>query len=719
MQIKQTSIALACAAFLSTALIACGGSVGESVGVGPTPTITTSLSGVAATGQAMAGATISLKDANGASATKTADSAGAYTFDVTTLVAPFVVTASLQAGDTVLSLTSMLAEKPTTGGTGTVNVTPLTHAMAALLAPNGNPEELAVPAVLKSAVTKVKLDEVAAKIRTAIENILKEAGLDSTKFDPVSTVFTANRQGADRVLELVRVEVTGQGVSLTNPSAQDDGNGSASVQITPATTSVSKLPAPPAGTVLDSLDHFETLFNACFADAPALRVKATDANGVPTSLSTACAAVPVAANYKTGGATSFAHYATLLKGADFTGAKFSKPERLFTTVEGKVFFRLPYKTAAGVGGIITDMAEQTNPAAKSYKWEIVGNQRDYDSTVDAWLENLNQLNPNTAIHESNKSQYRVGLRLFFDPINAAGRNVQVVRVKGPGLPAAGVVMHRSLVCGTNKYMTITSKTGNLVNSVTNGSILFNNSATNIFKLAGELKSDTYDWSKVGADSSWRDMPMSDADLAAIPSYAEYTWELWTFGPGRAYRNTLTNATPADFAYKQRLTSRPPSAGSLKGLPWNSIDANDFLNPTSVLAAPQPSVAVGWKSTAEPVGLVSAFGQKNAAATSTVPASFVGIGASTLPMTVKISDTTKTVSPALNPAGTASLAGLAGATPPIPDCASAQFPAFDAVPGTKDSVNNASYATYRELTVVSRTYNLASKHVINSWSNFIN
>lgn len=729
-------------AFVSAALVGCGGGGGDTVavatpaasnaagsgtavtpvtavipagsGIAVTP-LSTSISGIAATGQAMSGATVTLKDANGVSATKTADASGAYTIDVTALTAPFVITAALQVGDTQLTLTTMLAEKPVAGSTAIANVTPLTNAMAALLAPNGNPEELTAAGVSKTAVTKAKLDDVAAKVKAAIENILKEAGLDATKFDPVSTVFTANRLGADRVLELVRVEVTGQGVSLTNPSALDDGNGSASVQITPATTTVPKLPAPPAGTTLDALDHLATLLDTCFADAPAVRVIAKNASGVPTTVSAACNAVPMAANYKSGGDPALARYAGLLNSVDLTGAKFSKPERVFTSATtGRVFFKIPYKTAAGAGGIITDTAEQTNPVGKSYKWEIVGNQRDFDSAVDARLDNINQINPNSTA-EGNKGQYRVALRLFFNPINAAGLNVQTVRVKGPGLPAAGVVMHRSSVCGTNDYMTITNKTGSLLNA-TSVPILYNSATPNAFRLAAELKSGTFDWSKVGASSSWRDTAMADADLAAIPSFAEYTWELWTFGPGRAYRSAITNATPADITYKQHLISRPPAVSSLKSLPWNSINASDFLSPRSLLAAPQTSVSLSWVSSAEPVDYAGVFGQKNTAASGTTAASFVRLGADTSTTGVKISDTGATVSPVTDPAGTASLVGVTGATPVITNCAVAQFPALDSVVGTKDATGG--YATYRDMTIRSRSYSLARKYVVNSWNNFI-
>lgn len=718
MRMKKTATNTIYSAFIATALTACGGDGGATNTVDVAAQASTiNLSGVAATGSALANATITLTDANGTVATKTADASGAYNFDVTALNAPLLLTASVQLGDTTLTLTSMVATKPAAGTTGTANVTPLTNAMAALLAPGGNPEELGTPAILKSSVTQAKLDDVSAKVKAAINNLLKDAGLDPAKFDPISTTFTADRKGADRVLELVRVEVTGRGVSLTNPAVVDDGAGSASVQITAATavSAVAKLPAPPVNTVLGELDHLASLADTCFADAPAVRVTAKDAAGTPTASSPACFALPFVSAYKSGGLNSIQRYSGLLQSADLTGAKFSKPEKLYTTANGNAVFRMAYKTAAGAGGVLSDVAAKTNPVGKSYAWQIIGNQRDHDSAIDARLDNITQLNPATGLSESNKSQYRASIRLFFNPVNTAGLNVQMVRVKGPGLPAAGVVMNRSSVCGTNDYMTITSKTGSLLNSASKP-IAFNSNTTNNFKLAGELKSGTFDWTKVGTQSSWRDTPMSDADLAAIPSHSDYTWEIWTFGAGRAYRSDITNTTAPDVTYTQRASSRVPSVGSLKSLPWNSLQASPFLAPTSLLATDQASAAIGWTTFAEPVDQALAFGQRNAAATATTPASFLRYSADTSATGVKISATTATVSPAEDPAGTASLAGVSGLTFTATNCAAAKFPVLDAVAGSRDATS--SYGTYRDLTVRSRAYSLARKYVTNVWSTFI-
>jgi hypothetical protein len=280
------------------------------------------------------------------------------------------------------------------------------------------------------------------------------------------------------------------------------------------------------------------------------------------------------------------------------------------------------------------------------------------------------------------------------------------------------------VCGTNDYMAITNKTGNLVNATSGNPFLFNNGSTNSFKLAAELKSGAIDWTKLGASSAWRDVAATDAELAAVPSFADYTWEVWTFGAGRAYRSaaTLTNTTAPDVTYTQRISSRVPSVGSLKTLPWNTIDANDYLNPTSTASAAQTTVTVAWKSVAEPVDYVNVDGQKNTAGipatatTAATPASFIRISGDSSSTGVKVSDSSKAVSSAADPAGIASLIGVSGGIPIIPNCSLAQFPVLDSVVGVKDA--NGTYGTYRDLAIRSRNYSLARKYVVSSWNNFI-
>jgi hypothetical protein len=87
---------------------------------------------------------------------------------------------------------------------------------------------------------------------------------------------------------------------------------------------------------------------------------------------------------------------------------------------------------------------------------------------------------------------------------------------------------------------------------------------------------------------------------------------------------------------------------------------------------------------------------------------------------KISDTSKTVTPATDVAGIASLANIVMSgglsAPTIPNCSNASFPALDAVVGTKDA--SSSYGTSRSMTIRSRSPDLARKYVTQSWNNFI-
>jgi hypothetical protein len=384
---------------------------------------------------------------------------------------------------------------------------------------------------------------------------------------------------------------------------------------------------------------------------------------------------------------------------------------------------MAYKTASNQGGIVTDVAKKTSPSSKPYLWEIQGNLRDYDSAIDTRIDNYTQLNPNIA-SESGKSQYRLGLRLFFNPAANAGKNVQAVRVKGPGLPAAGITMHRSSACGTNDYMTITSKVGNLIFG--GNSILWNSATTNNFRLASELKTGVIDWSKVSGLSGWRDAPMTDAEISSIPPFAEYTFELWNFGAvtggGFSYRTDITNTTTPDVTYKQRLASKPPVPSSLKHFTWNTLNTNGFLNPQDALAASAASVSASWTQMAEPVDMLTAFGQKAVANATTTANNYsnLRVSADTSGVGVSLNARTAAVSPINDPSGTAGLSGIVGVVPNIPNCAGISFPALDAVAGTNpigaDSVARAN-VTYRELILRSRTPYLLRKYSIAAWSNF--
>ena len=101
-------------------LAACGGG-----GTGPS-SVGNSLSGVAAVGAPLSGATVTLTDARGNQKTTVADDQGNFAFpDLSGMVAPFQIMAVMNLGERTVSHYSLVAS---VNGAQTANVTQLTSA---------------------------------------------------------------------------------------------------------------------------------------------------------------------------------------------------------------------------------------------------------------------------------------------------------------------------------------------------------------------------------------------------------------------------------------------------------------------------------------------------------------------------------------------------------------------------------------------------------------
>ena len=123
----------------SLSLVACGGGGGSSPAmVMPTGTQVT---GTAAHGVAMAGATLILKDTAGVTMTAITAADGTYTFDASGLTAPVVLTAVGTDGGAQFTLVSCKDVIPALATT-VVNVTPWTTAICAMLSSTGNAVDL-------------------------------------------------------------------------------------------------------------------------------------------------------------------------------------------------------------------------------------------------------------------------------------------------------------------------------------------------------------------------------------------------------------------------------------------------------------------------------------------------------------------------------------------------------------------------------------------------
>ena len=174
-------------------LAACGGGDGSS-----SSSSSTSLSGVAATGAAMANASITVYDATGKSLTASADANGNFSLsDVSGLKAPLLVVAQ----NNTYTLTALVAK--ISGDKVTGNVNQLTDQIAANVSGAGTQALIDLfKAGNTSTITAALITEKTTALRADIAAVLTAAGLDASSFNPVSTLMQVG-DAYDKVLDQV------------------------------------------------------------------------------------------------------------------------------------------------------------------------------------------------------------------------------------------------------------------------------------------------------------------------------------------------------------------------------------------------------------------------------------------------------------------------------------------------------------------------------------
>src|SRR5512139_1249801 len=227
----------ACA--LALGLQACGSDDDEDEPPAPTPTL---IEGTVAVGAAVPGATVTVSDADATTAdvTGTADENGNYAIDVSSQTAPLVVTASGTLNGEPVTIKAVV---PTLTGEAdnTANVTSLTNAVAALIAPGGDLNALSDPTVL-AAVSPATVADASALVVNTLASNPEFASLLGDGFDPLTTPFVADGTGVDAVLDQVQVDVTPTGVAITNLTAPVSDDGSSPTL--PPSVPASDLPTP-------------------------------------------------------------------------------------------------------------------------------------------------------------------------------------------------------------------------------------------------------------------------------------------------------------------------------------------------------------------------------------------------------------------------------------------------------------------------------------------
>ena len=647
-------IRLAIAAGLAASIAACGGgssSSSDPTAAAPTPAPTpvpapapTTLNGVVATGASLAGATVTVIDAS----TTTTDPApviagadGSYTVNVDGLTAPFIVKASGTLDGEPTNLVAVVPSVAANAG-NTANVTSLTNAIAALIAPAGDISALSTPATLASSVTAQKVTDASALIVNTLKTDPSIASVLGTSFNPLTTPFAADGSGIDSVLDKLAVESSASGVSITNLAAASSRTGvPASVTLTAAQTAspatVPTLPASLAATLLPTAAELAALakkLQDCLALPLSQRVT-LDAKGDVTAVSATCNYAP--SDWKSTGrnwAQQVGQFTLTLD--QLTGAKVGKASTALVLsalgVTDAKTFKHPYCNTAECVVIripLTTASNQTIQsdwmlAKVSGAWNYVGNQTPYTMGVSNRMARYVEMNTVTAA--ANPTVYRFQnriesqLRVSFDPSSPGGAsNIRAVRWTGPGLPAAGIVTFRSQACGTDDRFAITYQNGS-TRAITLGNAVQYWSTTST--------STDFKLSAAKHDGSSLAMPVpvtntttvSSTDFSpveitqTIPAWSVYTAELFYFSSA-----TTTPDTPDEIIYV-RNDAPIDTAASAANKPWPSLAQSiqdGFLKPTGANAGGLMSLSSSMSWTA-PAGVAVTssylFGQNSATVT---------------------------------------------------------------------------------------------------------
>ena len=295
------------------------------------------------------------------------------------------------------------------------------------------------------------------------------------------------------------------------------------------------------------------------------------------------------------------------------GAVFSAPEIMqfipaaTAADRDRAIVNVRYIDKNGTAGNIITIA--ANKLAGGTTWTLYGNQQPVDSSVQAFVRRNEQLapNPGTApFANASASRYESGLVLFVNKNGPNSTGLRALRVKGPGLPPAGVVLTQpnAAICTEQNGLDILRKDGN-----TDPAVAVPAADTgDIFRLQRTLGLTGADATTLRANPNagttnttaapqWAHpldygQPVGSTnfiDYSTLKAGSTYTFEIFYTGE-TAPRYTLS---------KTLLTPVTPAVrgGSLR---WIDLTAatRRYLDPADALAAPTPTMNLSW--TANPL-----------------------------------------------------------------------------------------------------------------------
>lgn len=580
--------------------------------------------GSAGDGAPFARARVTLTDAAGRSVNGLTDDRGRFLLRLNTALfnPPYVLRVVDASGHV---RTSLITERIGSGTAVWSNINPLTDKIVSdALSPavGGTDKAFDGSQIDTTRVARANTDLISS-VRTA----LATAGVaDSTRFDPIRSVYPYDGNGVDAVIDsLNHTRDPGTGATQLRSRLVTVATNSAGTElpqlVTAAAPLASSLVALSTGESLTyaKLQSWVSELNRCLAlnsSSFAADAACLDADG--TRL--------VRSDFKSNGRDFRESLRTLFSefdGSAVAGSSLRNPTILFversagSSTDDLAVVRFtvqqPYVGPKGPDGPVGGAVEypvvtvfkrdNTLVRARAGNWILFGNQLDYDFVIEPRYYRFIQGNP--ARQVSNPSYVHSSLRMLairkrYDRATKTfvDANIRAVRVRGPGLPASGVVLAPSIACGTSSYLAILNKTGSVPAGDTTASIVQND-----FRLAS-VALDGRRFVTPGTYFPARDMPINAipylSDFSPIRAYSRYSFEVFLrSNPGNTTPDRvetvriLAPLMPPEFALNLPMNDVTPSLPVLAfggaAIPANGAAAINWTN--NVLAAPVSTASI--------------------------------------------------------------------------------------------------------------------------------
>ncbi len=555
-------------------------------------------------------------------------------FNRATCAAPYLVRIIDTGGNTYAS---MGVETPNTGKVVTLNITPLTDKVVSdVVQPLGlggtsqNFSAGSITAVLSGNALFAKVDAAKTDLRTSISAALVAAGATSSAgFDPVKSNHAFNGTGVDAILESIahsrdpqtgRTILRAKLVSIGSETLPTLSEITAAAPLAPTNLNG---PASPSLN-FTKLAAWVDEVNFCLSQAPG-------------TVNNRCENKLISDSYKNNSRGFDQEFGTLLSETNcgtngpncgVQGSTFRNPTLLYTgnypgstatfndLAVVEVTIRQPkigtFNNAGFNGPVeytqfLIFKRDDSAPGLIAGNWVLYGNQRNFNISVTPRFEKFTQLNParqantnaTTTFTATNgtatssltqslnsPSFYGASLRINIDTSRYdmasktyVSANIRAVKVTGPGLPPAGLVMapNGANVCGGNTQLGIQNTTGTLPVGAAAFTAV---SRGNRYRLAAVLQSDTNQatyWMG-GTDVSRNTGNVTD--FSGLPAYSRYRFDI--------VLNDGSTATEYS-----RILSPVTAPAQLAAAQWNDISPSAAGLTPAALATPLATANVSW------------------------------------------------------------------------------------------------------------------------------